>query len=170
MGPKEVPINKDDPRQKPPQADPDPRRQAEAEFNKAWQKQAEENRRQFQQGNRNHAGMSTGQRRSGGAPSNWKQKFAAYSRFQSQHSGHPGGQRQQSRPQSQAPPSLSKHYAALGLQPDATQDQVRKAYRQMALKYHPDKNPGKLKDAAEEKFLQIQEAYDSICEAFSRRG
>lgn len=46
------------------------------------------------------------------------------------------------------------------------QEEVRKAYRQLALKYHPDKNPGALKEEAERRFREITEAYDGICEHF----
>lgn len=56
-------------------------------------------------------------------------------------------------------------YKILGIDRNASDDEVKKAYRQMAKKYHPDvnKEPG-----AEEKFKQIQNAYDQIMEARKR--
>ncbi|MEJ2470464.1 MAG: DnaJ C-terminal domain-containing protein [Desulfuromonadales bacterium] len=49
------------------------------------------------------------------------------------------------------------YYAVLGLEKSASADQIKKAYRKLALKYHPDKNPDDKQ--AEERFKQITEAY-----------
>lgn len=49
------------------------------------------------------------------------------------------------------------YYALLGVQPEATEEDIRKAYRRLALRWHPDRNPGNA-DAAE-RFKEISEAY-----------
>ncbi len=52
------------------------------------------------------------------------------------------------------------YYEVLGVAKSATADEIKKAYRKMAIKYHPDKNPGDKE--AEEKFKEAAEAYDVL--------
>jgi len=54
------------------------------------------------------------------------------------------------------------YYETLGIKRDASADEIRKVYRKLARKYHPDLNPGD--KAAEEKFKRVQEAYEVLSE------
>jgi len=56
--------------------------------------------------------------------------------------------------------SQQDYYEALGVSRSAGADEIKKAYRKLAMKYHPDRNPGDA--AAEEKFKEIQKAYDVL--------
>jgi DnaJ like chaperone protein len=63
-------------------------------------------------------------------------------------------------------PNNDSNYKILEIEPSATNEQVKKAYRKMAVKYHPDKVATLGEDiqkAAEEKFKAVQQAYDAIC-------
>ncbi len=57
-------------------------------------------------------------------------------------------------------------YDLLGINRDASDDDIKKAYRKMAMKYHPDRNPDS-KDA-EEKFKEIKEAYEVLSDSQKR--
>ena len=52
------------------------------------------------------------------------------------------------------------YYEVLGLKKGASEDEIKKAFRKMAMKYHPDKNPGD--KSAEERFKEINEAYSVL--------
>ena len=56
---------------------------------------------------------------------------------------------------------IADPYKVLGVGPNATDAELKKAYREMSKKYHPDANPNDPK-AAEEKFKEVQEAYRQI--------
>lgn len=62
--------------------------------------------------------------------------------------------------------SKSDYYDVLGVAKDASDGDIKKAYRKMAVKYHPDKNPGD--KVAEEKFKEVAEAYEILKDADKR--
>ena len=55
------------------------------------------------------------------------------------------------------------YYEVLGLKKGASEEEIKKAFRKMAMKYHPDRNPGDKK--AEEKFKEVNEAYSVLSDA-----
>lgn len=60
-----------------------------------------------------------------------------------------------------------EYYQILGVAKTASADEIKKAYRKLAIKYHPDKNPGDKQ--AEEKFKEISEAYAVLSDAEKRQ-
>jgi molecular chaperone DnaJ len=62
---------------------------------------------------------------------------------------------------------MSTLYDSLGVKQDASQDELKKAYRKLVRQYHPDKNPGD--DAAEAKFKEVQSAYDVLSDPEKRK-
>ena len=59
-------------------------------------------------------------------------------------------------------------YATLGVQPDATLDEIKRAYRRAAMKWHPDRNPGREAEAYAA-FQEIREAYAILSDTEQRR-
>jgi molecular chaperone DnaJ len=63
-------------------------------------------------------------------------------------------------------PAQRDYYEVLGVARDATADEIKKAYRKLAMKWHPDRNPGD--HSAEEKFKELGEAYEVLSDADKR--
>ena len=57
-------------------------------------------------------------------------------------------------------------YEILGVNRDASEDEIKKAYRKLAMKHHPDRNPDN--PAAEEKFKEAKEAYEILSDGQKR--
>ncbi len=64
-------------------------------------------------------------------------------------------------------PGNRDYYDILGVSRDSDEDEIKKAYRRLALKYHPDKNPGE--EEAEEMFKEAAEAYEVLRDREKRR-
>ena len=60
-----------------------------------------------------------------------------------------------------------EYYETLGVDRKAAADDIRKAYRKLARRYHPDLNPGD--KSAEERFKKVQEAYDVLSDSRKRQ-
>src|SRR5881398_3266846 len=64
-------------------------------------------------------------------------------------------------------PTTQDYYETLKVDRKASQDEIRKSYRRLARKYHPDLNPGD--KASEDRFKKVQEAYDILSDSKKRQ-
>lgn len=63
---------------------------------------------------------------------------------------------------------MKNYYEILGVQRSATLEEIKKVYKKLAKKYHPDLNPGNKE--AEQKFIEIKEAYDTLSDENKRKS
>ena len=64
--------------------------------------------------------------------------------------------------------SKRDYYEVLGVPKNAGEDEIKKAYRKLAMKYHPDRNQGDAATEAEAKFKEAKEAYEMLSDADKR--
>jgi tetratricopeptide (TPR) repeat protein len=83
----------------------------------------------------------------------------------------PAGEEEEDLPSEEPPITVSKrdYYEVLGLHKNATLAMIKRAYKLLALKYHPDKNRGNETEAAEA-FLEVAEAYSVLSDATKRKA
>ena len=62
---------------------------------------------------------------------------------------------------------MEDYYKILGVEKNSTEDDIKKAYRKLAMKFHPDRNPNNKQ--AEEKFKKISEAYAVLSDKEKRK-
>lgn len=67
-----------------------------------------------------------------------------------------------------SPNGKPTYYSILEVKPDATDTEIKRSYRRLAMKYHPDKNPEEKKKESEEKFKKISEAYEVLSDKAKR--
>jgi curved DNA-binding protein CbpA len=64
--------------------------------------------------------------------------------------------------------NVKDYYQVLGISKDASQDEIKKTFRKLAMRYHPDRNPQDKKQS-EERFKEINEAYQVLSDEDKRR-
>ena len=102
-----------------------------------------------------------------GEGGNWEEAVRAYKNIKEQTPEEPGIDKEiRSAELELKKAARPDYYKELGISKDATDQEIKKAYRKLAVVHHPDKNPGNA--AAEEKFKKIQEAHETLIDPQKR--
>lgn len=102
-----------------------------------------------------------------GESGNWDEAVRAYKSVQEANPEEPGIAKDIKNAEMELKKSKRKdYYALLGVEKDASETDIKKAYRKKAVIFHPDKNPGNAE--AEEKFKDIQEAHETLIDPQKR--
>lgn len=102
-----------------------------------------------------------------GESGDWDEAVRAYKAIQEQNPSEPGIAKDVRNAELELKKSKRKdYYKILGVSKDASETEIKKAYRKLAVVHHPDKNPGD--DTAEERFKEIQEAHETLVDPQKR--
>ncbi|KAF2125696.1 TPR-like protein [Dothidotthia symphoricarpi CBS 119687] len=102
-----------------------------------------------------------------GESGNWDEALREYKAIQEANPSEPGIAKEIRNAELEMKKSKRKdYYKILGIEKDATEQQIKKAYRKLAIIHHPDKNPGD--EEAAERFKEIQEAHETLSDAEKR--
>jgi DnaJ family protein C protein 7 len=96
-----------------------------------------------------------------GESGNWQEAVREYKAIQEENPSEPGIAKDIRNAELEEKKAQRKdYYKILGIEKDATEQQIKKAYRKLAIVHHPDKNPGD--EEAAERFKEIQEAHETL--------
>jgi DnaJ family protein C protein 7 len=99
-----------------------------------------------------------------GESGNWQEAVREYKSIQEANPSEPGIAKDIRNAELEEKKSKRKdYYKILGIEKDATETTIKKAYRKLAIVHHPDKNPGD--EEAAERFKEIQEAHETLSDA-----
>ncbi|KAF9691010.1 hypothetical protein EKO04_011082 [Ascochyta lentis] len=102
-----------------------------------------------------------------GESGNWQEAVREYKAIQEENPSEPGIAKDIRNAELEEKKAQRKdYYKILGIEKDATEQQIKKAYRKLAIVHHPDKNPGD--EEAAERFKEIQEAHETLSDEQKR--